>query len=180
MSFLFRTKDNHLKPASPLRSSSLPPTTTTPIPQPSRPKKTEPARKNDEEIFKEIEDSFFKDSNETQFDPLDYLIDNLPQDFSAEQLETLINTRKTQLEVVNSRLHQNVISNYNEFVKGMIQIRELGVDLETTVQLCRDGRSILKKADHNLISAPARIISSNRKRKLYQVKFNRKKNSFLL
>ena len=134
--------------------------------------KAEPKEKqlSEEQIFASVEDIFFEDPNETNLDPLGDLLRTLPDDATPDDLQRMIATRESQLSVINSRLYAQVINNYDKFVKGMVQIRELGVDLETTVKLCRNGRAMLRKTDRDLISAPVNIISNNRKSLLYRVR----------
>lgn len=132
------------------------------------PKPTKPEL-SEQQIYDNIEKIFFKDVKETHYDPVAEVLNTLSDEETATDLEKMIALRKAQLAVINSKLYAEVIGNYDKFVQGMVHIRELGVDLETTVNLCRNGRAMLKKADKELITAPINIIANNRKSILYGV-----------
>ena len=125
--------------------------------------------RTDEEILASLEPVFFENPATSGFDALSNILNTIQDDTSAEDLQRMIAEREAQLKVVNSQLYEQVISHYDRFVQGMVHIRELGYDLETTVLQCREGRALLRKADQELISTPAQIIYNNRKRLLLQV-----------
>lgn len=137
-----------------------------PKPKAKQPKKEE---FSGEQIYESVDKKFFQDANETHFDPVADVLNSLSDEATALDLERMIATREAQLTEINSRLYAQVIDNYDKFVQGMVHIRELGVDLETTVNLCRNGRTMLKKADKEIITAPINIIANNRKSILYGV-----------
>lgn len=137
-----------------------------------KPAKKKESSLTDEQILQNIDSKFFCNPNEGKFDPLAELLENVStNDISPDDLQKMIVERESQLQVINSKLSEQVVTNYDRFVQGMVQIRELGVDLESTVLLCKTGRGTLHKADKELISSPVKIIANNRKRILYQVRF---------
>lgn len=118
---------------------------------------------SNEEIFQSIEEVFY----DQEFDPLDDILQNL-SDASADDLQKMIAKREDQLSVINAMLYEEVNSHYDRFVQGMVQIRELGYDLESAVAQCRNGRTLLRKTDTQLISTPVQIVYNNRRQILYQ------------
>ena len=129
---------------------------------------------NDEEVMSRLPAGYYQED----FDPVAATLEVMPNitdvsdtgQLAAEKyLDEMMADRQKQLEIINSRLSHRVIQNYDAFVQGMVQIRQLGYDLQMTAVLCQNGRKNLRKANQDLLSTPITIVSECRKREIYKV-----------
>ncbi|PRP80852.1 coiled-coil domain-containing protein [Planoprotostelium fungivorum] len=82
-------------------------------------------------------------------------------------LELQLKEKERCLDAINSKLSNKVMSNYNAFVKGMTQIHELGMDLEQSAAVCKDGRQSLARAKGELIQRVLVILAKNKKKQTF-------------
>eukprot|EP01117_Protostelium_nocturnum_P007743 TRINITY_DN2771_c1_g3_i1.p1 TRINITY_DN2771_c1_g3~~TRINITY_DN2771_c1_g3_i1.p1 ORF type:complete len:978 (+),score=333.39 TRINITY_DN2771_c1_g3_i1:163-3096(+) len=75
--------------------------------------------------------------------------------------------KERSLDAINSKLSSKVMNNYNSFVQGMTQIHELGVDLQTSADVCKEGRKSLLNAKEELIQRVLVILAKNKKKQRY-------------
>lgn len=67
---------------------------------------------------------------------------------SNDAIQTLIGEYERTLSVVNTRLADRVMNNYNLFVAGMGKIHELGLDLQQSAVICKNGRRVVQKVNN--------------------------------
>ncbi|GAM28105.1 hypothetical protein SAMD00019534_112810, partial [Acytostelium subglobosum LB1] len=113
-----------------------------------------------------IPDGFF----DQKFDTTRYLLDLLPpNDADLQQFLDQHTTKFTQsMDYINSKLHNKVRKNYTEFVEGMSQIHEIGVELQKSTVMCANGRRTLGNTKNNLNRTAFSIMAKYRKRSVYQ------------
>ena len=115
---------------------------------------------------KQLEGEYYKQD----FDPTEFFLERLG-DANEHEINERLNIKNKQLDIITTKLSASVMKNYGSFVQGMSEIRELGNDIQSTAQICRNGRANLRRANFELISGPVNIIATQRKTLLYRVCF---------
>ena len=86
---------------------------------------------------------------------------------AASPIAPLLAEYERTCEVVNSRLAERVMSNYNLFVQGMSKIHELGLDLHQSAVICKNGRRLVQQTKGALTTHGIIVTAKHRKRQLY-------------
>ncbi|EFA81850.1 hypothetical protein PPL_05082 [Heterostelium album PN500] len=113
----------------------------------------------EEEFLKIIPAEFF----EKDFDTTRYLLNMLPandSDFS-QFLDKHTDKYTRCMDYVNSKLHSRVKKNYTEFVEGMSQIHEIGVELQRSTVICATSRRTLGNTKKNLNTTAFNIMAND-------------------
>ncbi|EGG22244.1 hypothetical protein DFA_04362 [Cavenderia fasciculata] len=122
----------------------------------------------EEQFAASIPEGFFKEG----FDPTRYILDSLPNTNDDKELDQYLDARvndySRSMDYVNSKLFSRVRKNYTEFVEGMAQIHEIGVELQSSTVMCSTGRRTLAKTKKNLTHTAFFIMSRYKKRTMYQ------------
>ncbi|EGC39635.1 hypothetical protein DICPUDRAFT_147568 [Dictyostelium purpureum] len=124
----------------------------------------------EEEFLKITPEGFF----DPTFDTTQFILDLLPPNVgnNSAEFSTFLDTNVKQfsraMDYVNSRLYNRVRENYTEFVQGMSQIHEIGVELQRSTVMCSNGRRTLAQTKKNLTSTAFIIMSKYTKRNLLQ------------
>jgi hypothetical protein len=69
--------------------------------------------------------------------------------------------------IVNARLAERVMKNYNLFVQGMTKIHEMGQDLHQSAVICKNGRRLVQQTKGALTTHGIIVVAKHRKRQLY-------------
>jgi syndetin len=72
------------------------------------------------------------------------------------------------LEIIKSQLSTRIMESYDSFVQGMVEIGELGDDLQTAARLCKSGRENLFLAKRSLVQNKLALLATHRKRILHE------------
>jgi len=124
----------------------------------------------EEEFLKITPAGFFQEN----FDTTQFILDMLPPNVgnSSAEFSTFLDKNVNQfsrsMDYVNSKLYNRVRKNYTEFVQGMSQIHEIGVELQRSTVMCSNGRRTLAQTKRNLTTTAFVIMSKYSKRNLLQ------------
>ncbi|KAF2077128.1 hypothetical protein CYY_001575 [Polysphondylium violaceum] len=122
----------------------------------------------EEEFLKITPEGFFQEN----FDTVQFILDMLPPTNSSSEfsvfLDKNVNQFSRSMDYVNSKLYNRVRKNYTEFVQGMSQIHEIGVELQRSTVMCSNGRRTLAQTKRNLTTTAFVIMSKYSKRNLLQ------------
>lgn len=99
---------------------------------------------------------------------MDWIKKNIPEDMDAQILESATKEKEQAHDVISSILSKKVMNNYGAFVQGMTQIHELGMDLQSSTIVCKNGRRSLNQAKEELIKNVLVILSEYRRRQIYK------------
>lgn len=66
------------------------------------------------------------------FDALNHELKQLPANFEAASLESVVEERTTVLEVVSEKLSRHVMQNYDKFVEGVNEVTYVEEDLQVS------------------------------------------------
>eukprot|EP01112_Ceratiomyxa_fruticulosa_P022483 TRINITY_DN8232_c1_g1_i1.p1 TRINITY_DN8232_c1_g1~~TRINITY_DN8232_c1_g1_i1.p1 ORF type:complete len:995 (+),score=244.59 TRINITY_DN8232_c1_g1_i1:207-3191(+) len=120
-------------------------------------------RLNEEEVLKSLPPEYFV----ANYDSVTNMLIGLPSDVDSTYLNTLINTKDDVLNIVNQRLFNKVMGSYNEFVQGMAQIHELGLDLQQSMEMCRGARKTVNHLQHSLAFGALSILGNFKRRQIW-------------
>eukprot|EP01132_Coremiostelium_polycephalum_P001223 gene1223-1545_t len=121
----------------------------------------------EEEFLKITPSGFFEES----FDSTQFILDLLPPntntsaEFSAF-LDTNVNQFSRSMDYVNSKLYNRVRKNYTEFVDGMSQIHEIGVELQRSTVVCSNSRRTLAETKKKLTNTAFVVMHKYNKRQM--------------
>lgn len=79
----------------------------------------------------------------------------------------LLTEYERTIGVVNARLAERVMKNYNLFVQGMTKIHEMGQDLHQSAVICKNGRRLVQQTKGALTTHGIIVVAKHRKRQLY-------------
>ncbi|KAM9955754.1 hypothetical protein ACTFIW_001959 [Dictyostelium discoideum] len=122
----------------------------------------------EEEFLKITPAGFF----DPKFDTTQFILDLLPPNVnnSSSEFSIFLDSNVKQftraMDYVNSKLYNRVRENYTEFVQGMSQIHEIGVELQRSTVMCSNGRRTLSQTKKNLTQTAFIIMSKYTKRNL--------------
>eukprot|EP01119_Soliformovum_irregulare_P017840 TRINITY_DN5361_c0_g1_i1.p1 TRINITY_DN5361_c0_g1~~TRINITY_DN5361_c0_g1_i1.p1 ORF type:complete len:938 (+),score=326.83 TRINITY_DN5361_c0_g1_i1:314-2815(+) len=91
-----------------------------------------------------------------------------PPDLGMTFVDQEIEEKEKALDIISSKLSKQVMSNYGSFVQAMTEIHQLGVDLQTSAMVCKDGRANLQQAKQELIQRVIVILAEHRRRQMYK------------
>jgi hypothetical protein len=63
----------------------------------------------------------------------------------TQSMASLVREYEQTLAVVNTQLADRVMNNYSLFVQGMGKIHELGLDLQQSAVICKNGRRVIQQ-----------------------------------
>eukprot|EP00742_Colponemidia_sp_Colp-10_P007504 GILJ01008088.1.p1 GENE.GILJ01008088.1~~GILJ01008088.1.p1 ORF type:complete len:1012 (+),score=165.37 GILJ01008088.1:151-3186(+) len=117
--------------------------------------------RSDKEIIDSLNEAYFEDKK----DASQVELKALPDSFDPDAIDTRIRECLRALEIINARLSDRVLANYNQFVQGMQKVQEVQSDLTLTGILITNSRRQLAKAEENLIRGGLTIVNKHRKKK---------------
>eukprot|EP00727_Mastigamoeba_balamuthi_P012514 m51a1_g7886 hypothetical protein (999) ;mRNA; r:68349-72368 len=120
-------------------------------------------RRATKEIMDEMADKYYKELDVTRF-----VLEGLPEGVDFGWLENAVWEHEHALENVNTDISTRVLNSYNEFVEGMGRIHEVGVNLQLSAVVCKNGRLSLKQAKQELAQSSLVIASKYRRQQIYK------------
>ncbi|EFJ24849.1 hypothetical protein SELMODRAFT_442305 [Selaginella moellendorffii] len=86
----------------------------------------------------------------SDFDPVRYLLEHLPEQPTQEFFENKVSQRMLQLDDITEKLSIQVMEHHEEMVKGMQMVTEVEKDLQVSKIICKNGRRRLSLAIHEV------------------------------
>ncbi|EFJ30283.1 hypothetical protein SELMODRAFT_440658 [Selaginella moellendorffii] len=86
----------------------------------------------------------------SDFDPVRYLLEHLPEQPTQEFFENKVSQRMLQLDDITEKLSIQVMEHHEEMVKGMQMVTEVEKDLQVSKIICKNGRRRLSLAMHEV------------------------------
>eukprot|EP01091_Cochliopodium_minus_P015510 TRINITY_DN5547_c0_g1_i1.p1 TRINITY_DN5547_c0_g1~~TRINITY_DN5547_c0_g1_i1.p1 ORF type:complete len:935 (+),score=271.87 TRINITY_DN5547_c0_g1_i1:16-2820(+) len=117
----------------------------------------------------EVMQSLDKRFNEENMSIKDYLLESMPKDEKIHSwIDKQLENSQESLDVISDQLNDKVMSNYDSFVKAMLQIQELQDDLSNTTLICKYGRQNLALLRDNFVKSGMELLASYRKKSNYK------------
>lgn len=113
------------------------------------------------ELVEKLDKAYFEDG----FNAVGHLMQSLPSDVTDEYLIGEISEKDCIQDIIQARLSEQVMANYNSFVEGLSHIRQMEDDLTQTEILCKGGRRKLAVASDDLVKSSFNVIGATRKKK---------------
>eukprot|EP01113_Clastostelium_recurvatum_P036434 TRINITY_DN5190_c0_g1_i1.p1 TRINITY_DN5190_c0_g1~~TRINITY_DN5190_c0_g1_i1.p1 ORF type:complete len:682 (-),score=197.18 TRINITY_DN5190_c0_g1_i1:960-2966(-) len=121
-------------------------------------------RQNEEEVLASLPQEYFTEN----YDSVTGLLVALPGDVDDAYIATLISNKEDVLSVVNQKLFNKVMANYNQFVQAMTSIHDLGVDIKQSTSSCKAGRQTLRTLQEALAFGAINILDNFKRRQTWE------------
>ncbi|KCV71347.1 hypothetical protein H696_02295 [Fonticula alba] len=112
---------------------------------------------DDEQLLAELPQDFFK----TGLDPTLLALESLPTRADDVAIEKIVNNYERSLDIMNSRLSDVIMNNYESFVEGMDKVHKFSTELHETELLLESARRRLRTAKSHLTTGSFQIVSKD-------------------
>ncbi|XP_063219060.1 syndetin [Bacillus rossius redtenbacheri] len=119
----------------------------------------------DQDVLESIEEIYFSISN---FDPVEYELKKLPEVLDCSLIENQRKVLQQQLEVVSNKVLQLILQKQVVCNEEFERVLEIQKELQTTLRVCREGRSYLNSAVRQFTTASLGILANYHKRQQVQ------------
>ena len=106
------------------------------------------------------------------FDPVHHVLNEIPVDHKDNYLENKLFILDTIKGVVDKRLSDQVVKNYELFLQGMQHVHDIKMDITMTGIHCRNGRKQLARAENDTVRGILSVLAKQRKRARMMVSVN--------
>ncbi|KAF0928586.1 hypothetical protein E2562_006030 [Oryza meyeriana var. granulata] len=113
----------------------------------------------------ELEEVFY----EEEFDPIKYILQNIPEEGDSSYFDKQSTLRLAQLDKIAERLSHHVMGHHEEMVKGMQLVMELEQDLKVANVICMNGRRHISASKNEVSRDLVVNVKSKKKQALLDV-----------